>query len=209
MQSFSQVSDALIHHRHLGVPLVQQLLVLGQLAALLQVMTVTSLKHTTSQALHILWKRFLTKSTWMCCWKKEIMRWWNLPAAPGRVSSVPGLQGPTGVILSGQWVHPGTQGVPPELVQQSAAEGVLFSNPPTAGSTGKTIQKELNNWPETQLCLILTVTVKPQSTSVTNITWSTLTTADCSSACFSWNRLLTWSISAAGDRNQEKMGKYK
>lgn len=45
MQPFSQVSDALIHHRHLGVPLVQELLVLGQLAALLQVMTVTSLKH--------------------------------------------------------------------------------------------------------------------------------------------------------------------
>lgn len=46
MQSFSQVSDALIHYRNLGVPLVQQLLVLGQLAALLQVMTVTSLRHT-------------------------------------------------------------------------------------------------------------------------------------------------------------------
>lgn len=46
MQSFPQVSDALIHHRHLGVPLVQQLLVLGQLAALLQVVAVASLKHT-------------------------------------------------------------------------------------------------------------------------------------------------------------------
>lgn len=50
MQSFSQVSDALIHHGHLGVPLVQQLLVLGQLAALLQVMTVTSLRHAGLQA---------------------------------------------------------------------------------------------------------------------------------------------------------------
>lgn len=46
VQSFSQVSDALIHHGHLGVPLVQQLLVLGQLAALLQVMAVTSLYET-------------------------------------------------------------------------------------------------------------------------------------------------------------------
>lgn len=53
VQSFSQVSDALIHHGHLGVPLVQQLLVLGQLAALLQVMAVTSLRHTTSQTLKL------------------------------------------------------------------------------------------------------------------------------------------------------------
>lgn len=52
MQSFPQVSDALIHHCHLGIPLVQQLLVLGQLAALLQVMAVTSLKHTALQVLH-------------------------------------------------------------------------------------------------------------------------------------------------------------
>ncbi len=61
MQSFSQVSDALIHHRHLGVPLVQQLLVLGQLAALLQVMTVTSLKHTALQVLdaNFLWPKEL------------------------------------------------------------------------------------------------------------------------------------------------------
>lgn len=46
MQPLSQVSDALVHHCHLGVPLVQKLLVLGQLTALLQVMTVTSLRHT-------------------------------------------------------------------------------------------------------------------------------------------------------------------
>lgn len=51
MQSFSQVSDALIHHRHLGVPLVQQLLVLRQLAALLQVVTVTSLTQGALQVL--------------------------------------------------------------------------------------------------------------------------------------------------------------
>lgn len=44
MQAFSQVTDALIHHGHLGVPLVQQLLILGQLAALLQIVPVTSLK---------------------------------------------------------------------------------------------------------------------------------------------------------------------
>lgn len=51
VQSLSQVADALVHHGHLGVPLVQQLLVLGQLAALLQVVTVTSLKHATRRAL--------------------------------------------------------------------------------------------------------------------------------------------------------------
>lgn len=45
MQAFSQVTDALIHHGHLGVPLVQQLLILGQLAALLQIVPVTSLKN--------------------------------------------------------------------------------------------------------------------------------------------------------------------
>lgn len=45
MQTLSQVTDALIHHRYLGVPLVQQLLVLGQLAALLQVVTVAGLKN--------------------------------------------------------------------------------------------------------------------------------------------------------------------
>lgn len=44
MQAFSQVTDSLIHHGHLGVPLVQQLLILGQLAALLQIVPVTSLK---------------------------------------------------------------------------------------------------------------------------------------------------------------------
>lgn len=49
VQSFSQVSDALIHHCHLGVPLVQQLLVLGQLAALLQVVSVASLKRTAAE----------------------------------------------------------------------------------------------------------------------------------------------------------------
>lgn len=55
MQSFSQVSDALIHHCHLGVPLVQQLFVLGQLAALLQIMTVAGLKHTAeSHSLNML-----------------------------------------------------------------------------------------------------------------------------------------------------------
>lgn len=54
MQSFPQVSDALVHHRHLGVPLVQQILVLGQLAALLQVMAVTSLKHKQEEVAHTL-----------------------------------------------------------------------------------------------------------------------------------------------------------
>lgn len=44
VQSLPQVSNALVHHGHLSIPLVQQLLVLGQLAALLQVMTVTSLR---------------------------------------------------------------------------------------------------------------------------------------------------------------------
>lgn len=44
VQPFSQFSNALIHHCHLGVPLIQQLLVLGQPAALLQVVAITSLK---------------------------------------------------------------------------------------------------------------------------------------------------------------------
>lgn len=44
MQSFSQVFNALIHHSHLGVPLVEQLFVLGQFVALLQVKAVTSLR---------------------------------------------------------------------------------------------------------------------------------------------------------------------
>lgn len=44
MQSFSQVFNALVHHSHLGVPLVKQLFVLGQFVALLQVLTVTSLR---------------------------------------------------------------------------------------------------------------------------------------------------------------------
>lgn len=44
MQSLPQVPDALVHHRNLGIPLVQQLLILSQLAALLQIMTVTGLK---------------------------------------------------------------------------------------------------------------------------------------------------------------------
>lgn len=44
MQSFSQVFDALVHHSHLGVPLVKQFFVLGQFVALLQVLTVTSLR---------------------------------------------------------------------------------------------------------------------------------------------------------------------
>lgn len=48
VQAFPQVTDALVHHGHLGVPLVQQLLVLGQLAALLQIVTVTSLKQVKS-----------------------------------------------------------------------------------------------------------------------------------------------------------------
>lgn len=47
VQTLPQVSNALVHHRHLGVPLVQQLLVLGQFAALLQVVTIASLKNKT------------------------------------------------------------------------------------------------------------------------------------------------------------------
>lgn len=44
VQALSQVFDALVHHSHLGVPLVQQLLVLGQFVALLQVEAVPSLR---------------------------------------------------------------------------------------------------------------------------------------------------------------------
>lgn len=44
MQSLSQVFNALVHHGHLGVPLVKQLFVLGQFVALLQVLTITSLR---------------------------------------------------------------------------------------------------------------------------------------------------------------------
>lgn len=140
MQSFSQVSNALIHHGHLDVPLVQQLLVLGQLAALLQVMTVSSLRHTALQALklHFVKNDSDQKSLNVFIYRtKEVMGMYHLPAAPGRVSSAPGLQDQTELILCGQWVHPGTRLVPPDLVQWSVAEGVLSSNPPTAESTGK------------------------------------------------------------------------
>lgn len=44
LQSFPQVSDPLVHGGHLSVPLVQQLLAVDQPAALLQVVTVSSLK---------------------------------------------------------------------------------------------------------------------------------------------------------------------
>lgn len=43
VQTLAQVSNALVHHCHLGVPLVQQLLVLSQFAALFQVETIASL----------------------------------------------------------------------------------------------------------------------------------------------------------------------
>lgn len=127
MQPLSQVSDALIHHGHLGVPFVQQLLVLGQLAALLQVVTVTSLRDTTSDVKPIL-NAFLYQTQVMCI----------LPAAPGRVSSAPGLQDQTGLILSGQSAHQGTQSAP------SGAGDVLSVNPPTAGSTGKSIRADVS-----------------------------------------------------------------
>lgn len=67
------------------------------------------------------------------------MREYNLPAAPGRVSSVPELQGQTGVILSGQCLHPGVLWVPPAAVLQNAVEAVLSLDPPTVESTGETI----------------------------------------------------------------------
>ena len=62
-----------------------------------------------------------------------------LPVAPGTVSSVPGLQDQTGVILSGQCVAPGARCEAPERVEQSVAEGVLSLNHPAAASTGKNI----------------------------------------------------------------------
>lgn len=137
MQSLPEISNALIHHRHLGVPLVQQLLVVGQLAALLQVMTVTGLK---SQ--HYMSLLGLTRRTCL-----QLLEDDRVPAAPGRVSSAPGLQGPTGLILSGQWLRPGICWAPPAAVLQNAAECVLSSDPPTVESAGKTIQKEVKNRP--------------------------------------------------------------
>lgn len=60
-----------------------------------------------------------------------------LPAAPGRVFSIPWLQGQSAVILSGLWEHYETQTGSLDLVQQSVAEGALFLSPPAVESTGK------------------------------------------------------------------------
>lgn len=124
---------------------------------------------------------------------------YSLPAAPGKVSSAPELQGLKEAIPYDQCLHPGVPWVPPDLVHQSVAAGVLSSNPPAAEST---VRPKLNTYMCTYI-LSNQICFKVYRNQINFRTWSTLITAVCSSACFSWNRLLTWSISAATHREQD------
>lgn len=139
VQTLPQVSDALVHHRHLGVPLVQQILVLGQFAALLQVVTIASLKHRNNRENYPFEDvRHPTEG--------RLMRASAVPAAPGRVSSAPGLQVRTEPSPCGRQVGPASRPALLVRVPGSAAGGVLFLSPPAAGSAGwKT--SHTNVWP--------------------------------------------------------------
>lgn len=106
---------------------------------------------------------------------------YSLPAAPGKVSSAPELQGLKEAIPYDQCLHPGVPWVPPDLVHQSVAAGVLSSNPPAAEST---VRPKLNTYMCTYI-LSNQICFKVYRNQINFHTWSTLITAVCSSACFS------------------------
>lgn len=116
-----------------------------------------------------------------CLAKVKCLLGYSLPAAPGKVSSAPELQGLKEAILYDQCLHPGVPWVPHDLVHQSVAAGALSSNPPAAEST---VRPKLNTYMCTYI-LSNEICFKVYRNQMNFRTWSTLITADCSSACFS------------------------
>lgn len=127
------------------------------------------LLHIFSIAAKIAWQR------------PSVCSGYSLPAAPGKVSSAPELQGLKETIPYDQCLHPGVPWVPPDLVHQSVAAGVLSSNPPAAEST---VRPKLNTYMCTYI-LSNQICFKVYRNQINFRTWSTLITAVWSSACFS------------------------
>lgn len=130
VQTLPQVSNALVHHRHLGVPLVQQLLVLGQFAALLQVVTIASLKDQRNCEKLIPLKAHAAQQ------RAGRLSASAAPAALGRASSAPGLQVQREPTPCGPQVGPASRPALLIWVPGRAAGDALFSGPPAAGSAG-------------------------------------------------------------------------